>query len=579
MDKIPKKIREYLSDSNTLPKEKIEAYENRAGDSKNWEEDFINDKLLTADQILVVKSKVFGLPPMDLSGIDINPEALGTLSQKAAANYQMIIFEKSEDSIKIGLVNPDNFQAHEAADFLAKQQGFFAQYFVITSSDFKRALSSYGGFKNEIGNALHSAEEKFAQKEAIDGSVLELDLSQKIKSAPVAKIVSVIIEHAVDGGASDIHIEPGRTESRVRYRVDGILHTSISLPNYLHTAVTSRIKVLSNLKLDENRTPQDGRIRTEVNGRDIDLRVSILPMLSAEKVVIRVLDTSAGVPSLTQLGYSPYHVEIIERNIKKPFGLFLLTGPTGSGKTTTLYSVLNILNTENSNITTLEDPVEYYISGINQSQINTEVGFTFANGLRAILRQDPNIIMVGEIRDNETAELAVHAALTGHLVFSTLHTNDAWGSVPRLYDMKVEPFLLSSIFNLVMAQRLVRKVCPECKFEIKLPNNLDEKLKNEIKEIPSSLMEGITKDYKFYKGKGCQGCANTGYSGRVVLGEILEITPALKDLIAKRAEMSDIRVQLKKQNFITLRQDGILKALRGLTTVEEVLRASQEIES
>jgi type IV pilus assembly protein PilB len=576
---IPKKIKEYLIDSAIISKDKMDDYDKRDAKGKSWEDDFLSDKVLTSEQILNAKSRAFNLPAADLSIIEISPEALNILSQKAAENYQMIVFEKGAGQIKIGLVNPDNFQAHEAADFLAKQQGMMASYYVITNSDFKKAVNSYSEFKKEIGTALQSAEAKFAQKEVLEGSSKDTDLSQQIKTAPVAKIVSVIIEHAADGGASDIHIEPGRTESRVRYRVDGILHTSISLPNYLHSAVVSRIKVMANLKLDETRTPQDGRIRMELNGRDVDLRVSVLPMLGAEKIVIRVLDTSKGVPSLAELGFSSHHIEIINRNVTKPFGLFLLTGPTGSGKATTLYSILNILNTENSNITTLEDPIEYYINGINQSQINTEIGFTFANGLRAILRQDPNIIMVGEIRDNETAELVVHAALTGHLVFSTLHTNDAWGAVPRLSDMQVESFLLSSIFNLVMAQRLVRKICADCKTEIKLPPDLEQKIREEIKDIPEALLNDLPKEIKFFKGKGCPNCNNSGYVGRSVLSEILEITPPLKDLIAKRSEMEAVRVQLKKQNFINLRQDGIIKALKGVTTLEEVIRASQEQET
>jgi type IV pilus assembly protein PilB len=360
--------------------------------------------------------------------------------------------------------------------------------------------------------------------------------------------------------------------------VDGMLHTSITIPNYLHSSIVSRIKVLANLKLDETRIPQDGRIRVNVNGQEIDLRVSVLPMLDAEKVVMRVLDTSAGVPTLEELGFSNYHIEIIKRNITRPFGLFLLTGPTGSGKTTTLYSILNSLTSDEFNITTLEDPIEYYINAINQSQVNPEVGYTFSNGLRAILRQDPNIIMVGEIRDNETAELVVHAALTGHLVFSTLHTNNAWGAIPRMIDMKVEPFLLSSILNLVMAQRLVRKICPACKKEEKLPPKLEAKIAEEIKEIHPDFLKEFGGKMVFYKGAGCANCGNTGYVGRSVIGEILELGNELKDLIARDFTMEEIREQLKKQKFVGLLQDGIIKGLQGITTIEEVMRISQEQE-
>ncbi len=571
---IPNKIKDYLLQSGMVSAEKMEVYLKKKKGS--WEEDFILDKILSEEQVLVVKSKVYNVQALDISSLEISDDALNTLSQKAASNYQMIVFEKREGKIKFGLVNPENFQAHDAADFLAKQQGMSSEFYAITLGDFKRAVASYKEFKKEIGTALESAEKRFAQKEVIEKSDQDLYIGQQLKTAPVAKIVSVIIDHAVEGGASDIHIEPGRDEGRVRYRVDGILYTSITVPNVLNSAIISRIKVMSNLKLDETRIPQDGRIRTQVGSKDIDLRVSVLPMLGAEKIVIRVLDTSEGIPTLNDLGFSSYHVDIIQRNIKKPYGLFLLTGPTGSGKTTTLYSVLDMLNSENSNVTTLEDPIEYYISGINQSQINSEVGFTFATGLRAILRQDPNIIMVGEIRDNETAELVVHAALTGHLVFSTLHTNNALGSLPRLMDMEVEPFLLSSIFNLVMAQRLVRKICPDCKTEVKLPQDIENKAKEEIEKMPPEIKKNISKNLKFFKGKGCASCSNTGYQGRTVLSEIIEVTSPLRQLITVNFDSEKIYEELKKQNYVTLKQDGILKAIDGFTTVEEVIRVSQE---
>jgi len=292
-------------------------------------------------------------------------------------------------------------------------------------------------------------------------------------------------------------------------------------------------------------------------------------------VVMRVLDTSAGIPTLTELGFSDYHIKIIEANIIKPHGIFLLTGPTGSGKTTALYSVLNMLNSEGVNITTLEDPIEYYIEGINQSQIIPEIGFDFASGLRAILRQDPNVIMVGEIRDNETAELVVHAGLTGHLVFSTLHTNSAWGAIPRLIDMKGEAFLLASTLNILMAQRLVRKVCPNCKQEIKLPPSAEKVVMKEIENMPKTYLEEFGGKYKFYKGAGCSDCGDTGYYGRTVIAEILDITSEFRDLIARDFTMEDVRALMKKQGFVTLMQDGIIKGLRGITTMEEVMRASQ----
>jgi len=572
--KIPSKIKDYLLSNKILTEDRLVILEKGSG---NWEEELISGKLMTPADTASIKSKVYGIPVADLSEVEVPAEVLNSLNQKAALNYEMLVFEKDKKGIKVGMVNPENFQAHDAMEFLAKQEGLIPEYFVISYADFRKIFSQYSGFTKEIGSALQFAQEKFAQKEETIEISNSDDLGEIVKNAPVAKIVSVIIEHAVDGRASDIHIESGRSESRVRYRVDGIMHTSIAIPAYLHSSIVSRIKVLANLKLDETRIPQDGRIRVNVNGQAVDLRVSVLPMLDAEKVVMRVLDTSAGIPTLEQLGFSNYHIEIIRRNMNRPFGLFLLTGPTGSGKTTTLYSILNSLISDEFNITTLEDPIEYYINAINQSQVNPDVGYNFSNGLRAILRQDPNIIMVGEVRDNETAELVIHAALTGHLVFSTLHTNNAWGAIPRLIDMKVEPFLLSSIINLVMAQRLVRKICPSCKIEAKIPSNLETRIATEIKEIHPDFLKEFKGKMAFYKGKGCADCGNTGYVGRTVIAEMLEVDNDLKDLIAKDFTMEEIREQLKKQKFVGLLQDGIIKGLKGITTVEEIMRVSQEM--
>lgn len=576
-DQSFEKIKNYILESNLIDEAKLSDILVKAQQSGvDPQELLVTSGLITSSQLISIKSKIFNLPIADLSESEVSQSTLNILSQKAAENYKMVVFGQEGRAIKVGLVDPGNFLAIEAMDFLAKQDGWKPRYYVISPIDFRRIMKQYGESKKEIATALESAEEKFSSKEKI---ILqkqdESSIEERIKSAPVAKIVSVIIRNAVDGGASDVHIEPGKNESRVRYRVDGALHTSLNVPNYLHNAVISRIKVLANLKLDETRVPQDGRIRLVVDGKDVDLRVSVLPMLNSEKVVIRVLNTSAGVPTLKQLGFSDYHIETIERNIKRPFGLFLLTGPTGSGKTTTLYSILNILKSDDSNITTLEDPIEYYVSGVNQSQINPEVGFSFASGLRAILRQDPNIIMVGEIRDNETAELVIHAGLTGHLVFSTLHTNNAWGAIPRLVDMHAEPFLLASTLNLVMAQRLVRKICPDCKEEVELPPALFSKIEQEFSKIPENLRNDIKK-LQFFRGKGCSSCANSGYIGRTIVGELLEVTPELRELIAKENFSGEaLERQFKKQNYVNLMQDGLIKVVQGITTIDEVMRVTQ----
>lgn len=395
-------LKNFLLQKSLITPEQLSEVEKELETSeKSPEEIFIAKNIFSSSEFAKIKGQAFNMESLSLSEVKVQAEVLNLLPQKVAKNYEMVIFERQDDIIKVGMVNPQDFKAQEAIEFLAGQQGFDPKYFSISLDDYQNIFRQYSGFKKEMGTALESAKEKFTEEEKEETMSIEesSDNTDVIKSAPVAKIVSVIIRHAVEGGASDIHIEPKHREGRVRYRIDGVLHTTITLPDYLYNAVISRIKVLANLRLDETRKPQDGRIRMKLNGNEIDLRVSVFPMLNAEKVVMRVLDTSAGIPNLAELGFSDYHIKIIDNNITKPHGIFLLTGPTGSGKTTALYSVLAMLNGENVNILTLEDPIEYYIEGINQSQIVPEIGFTFASGLRAILRQDPNIIMVGEIRD------------------------------------------------------------------------------------------------------------------------------------------------------------------------------------
>ena len=403
-----------------------------------------------------------------------------------------------------------------------------------------------------------------------------------IKEAPVAKIVSTILEFAFKSRASDIHIEPFAKESRVRYRIDGILHTSLTLPKSIHNAVIARVKVLARLKLDETRIPQDGRIRLVVSGREVDFRVSTLPLTNSEKVVMRILDTVSGVQTLESLGFNQIALNRIKEGIKKTSGMVLITGPTGSGKTTTLYSILNILNQEGVNISTLEDPIEYEIKGINQSQVRPRIGFSFANGLRSLLRQDPNIIMVGEIRDEETAELSIHASLTGHLVLSTLHTNDAIGSVYRLLDMKVERFLLASTLKVIVAQRLARRLCEHCKKETTLSEDARQEIVDELKTLPERViklelpnftkLEELFSRYKLYQAVGCQRCENTGYSSRISIAEVLEIDEKLKQMINDGDSSVNEEVVRGLQDFISIKQDGIIKVLQGITTMEEVLR-------
>ena len=438
----------------------------------------IANKVISNEELTKIKSSILNIPYVNLIEKTLDPEAFNFLPLSVMENYKIIIFAKEDNQLKVGMVNPQDLKAIEPVEFLSKKYHFRVKYFIISPDSFKDVISRHKNIGIEVKEALGRAKTKFAVEE-IKETESKSGLQEIIRGAPISKIVSVIIKHAVDGRASDIHIEPSVHNTRVRYRVDGILHTSLILPIYLHAAIVSRIKVMSNLKIDETRIPQDGRIRIQIKDKFIDFRVSTLPLMGSEKVVMRVLDSSGGVLSLNDLGFNERHIKILNKGTKIPHGMILVTGPTGSGKSTTLYSVLNILNKEGVNIVTLEDPVEYHMEGVNQSQVKPEVGFTFAAGLRSILRQDPDIIMVGEIRDSETAELAVHAALTGHIVLSTLHTNSAYGSIPRLKAMKVEPFLLTSTVNGVIAHRLVRKLCKE-REKYKLNNAEIKKLEKDF---------------------------------------------------------------------------------------------------
>ncbi|MEA2065371.1 MAG: GspE/PulE family protein [Patescibacteria group bacterium] len=549
------------------------------------EEILIANKIISDEELAKVKSSILNIPYINLVGKALDQEAFNFLPINVAENYKIIIFGKENNELKVGMVNPQDLKAIGPIEFLSKKHHFKVKYFIISLNSFKDVINRHKNIGVEVEEALGRAKTKFAVKEPKETKDKN-GLQEIIRGAPISKIVSVIIKHAVEGRASDIHIEPGVNNTRVRYRVDGVLHTSLVLPIYLHAAIVSRIKVISNLKIDETRIPQDGRIRIQIKDNPIDFRVSTLPLTSKEKIVMRVLDSSGGALSLKDLGFNERHIKVLEKGTKMPHGMILVTGPTGSGKSTTLYSLLNILNKEGVNIVTLEDPVEYYMEGVNQSQVKPEVNFTFAAGLRSILRQDPDIIMVGEIRDNETAELAVHAALTGHIVLSTLHTNSAYGSIPRLKDMKIESFLLTSTVNIVIAQRLVRKLCQFCKKEITPQKNFKEEISSELKHIPVSYFKDVgldidekkilSGDFKAYEAKGCGKCGSTGYHSRAVVAEVLIMTDELKTIINRSGTSEEVSKELKKQEMISMKQDGIIKALKGITSLEEVFKVTKE---
>ncbi|PLX27372.1 hypothetical protein C0583_03600 [Candidatus Parcubacteria bacterium] len=554
-------------------------FEKSNSEQKTIEEIVVNDKIIDEEALTELKAKHYSLPYVNLIEVKITGESLNTFTSEVSQNYNIVCFENLNKQIKVGILDPGNFKAIEAIDFLAKGNGLKVQYYLISKKSFKEAFKQYKSFSKEINTALEKRRDEGATDDSSDEETVQ-EANDITKSAPVVKIVSVILRHAVEGGASDIHIEPIDKESRVRYRIDGILHTSLVLPKNVHNSIVARVKVLSNMKLDETRIPQDGRIKMKVGDRAVDFRVSTLPLVGTEKVVMRILYTDKGAPKLEELGYLGEQLKIINSCTEQTEGIILATVPTGSGKSTTLFSLIGILNKESVNISTLEDPVEYQIKGISQSQIKPEIGYTFATGLRSFLRQDTDIIMVGEIRDEETAELSIHAALTGHLVLSTVHTTSALGAIARLKDMDVEEFLLGSSLNTIIAQRLVRRICSDCKEEYEPPQEALDEIKEELKEVGDDYLKSLKEDFdwskvKFYKGKGCSNCANSGYGGRICVSEVIEITDNLKRILLEGKNIFEEDIK-KEQKYTTIKQDGFIKVLLGYTTMEEVLRVMRD---
>jgi type IV pilus assembly protein PilB len=536
------------------------------------------DKKDNLKEIEIAKKRAQALkvPFIDLTGREIPAEVLKEIPEEAAVFYKFVPIVKQENILEVGMVNPDNLKAKEALRFITRRSNLEPKILIITPTDFRNILKQYRSLRSEVSKALKALEREIATEgkiKSLKGKSKEI-AERIVAEAPITKIVAVILRHAIEGRASDVHIEPIEHRVKVRFRVDGILYPSLLLPKEVHSAIVSRIKILSNLKIDETRIPQDGRFHTVVSGRKVDFRVSTLPTTEGEKVVLRVLDPSAGLRNFADLGLEGYNLEILEKEIKQPFGMILITGPTGSGKTTTLYAILNSLNQEGVNIISLEDPAEYYIEGINQSQIRPEIGYTFASGLRHILRQDPDVIMVGEIRDEGTAELAVHAALTGHILLSTLHTNNAVGVIPRLVDMKIGPFLLPSSLNLMIAQRLARRLCEKCKKEIAVSSQVAEVIEKELADLNPMHKETFLweKPFKIYRPTGCKFCGNKGTKGRIALYEVLRMTSQLEKAITGELSEMKIKEEAKRQGMITMKQDGISKSLQGLISFEEMLR-------
>lgn len=511
------------------------------------------------------------IPYLDLSSKNISKDILAYIPEHIAKRYQIVPVEEQDGNLVVSMIDPED---RETIELIKKRTKLPLIVTLCTQDDLNHVIDQYSGLNSEVNELVENSGDSLeATKEEEEAEPEEA--TETSDHAPAAKVVDSLFKRAVREKASDIHIEPMEEEIIVRFRIDGVLRKIVTLPKMLHPAIVSRIKILSNLKIDEQRLPQDGRFQIKLNQNKIDFRISTLPTVNGEKVVARILDKSAGILTLEDLGMRGTPFETLKDNITKSHGMILVTGPTGSGKSTTLYAALDRIKNIAINIITLEDPVEYRMPGINQCQINSDIGYTFASGLRSILRQDPNVVMVGEIRDFDTANIAIHAALTGHVVLSSIHTNNAAGTIPRLIDMDIEPFLISSSVNAVVAQRLCRKVCQKCKTELELDAATSEAIQKEIDLMPKNQQKDL-KEQKFYKGKGCAACSDTGYKGRIGIYEVLPVTEKIKARCTRETSTNEFQEIAISEGMITMKQDGILKAMDGLTTIEEVWRGTKD---
>jgi type IV pilus assembly protein PilB len=566
-------ILEYLVEKNLLDKKSVADIKGEIRSSGKTIDEILEEKGVDSTSLMEAKSEYFGVPVRNLGETEVPFDILKYIPEESATHYQFAPLSVTDGFLEVGIVNPDNIEARDALNFISAKEDIPFKLFLISKKDFDKVLNVYKGLSGQVTKALSELEED--ELGDSDESILEkeiqkgLDETKIIEDAPVKKIVATIIKYAVEGNASDVHIEALRDKVRVRFRVDGELSTSIILPTKVHAAVVARIKILSKMKLDEKRMPQDGRFSARVQNRKIDFRVSTFPSYYGEKIVMRILDQDKGVKPLEELGFSPKYLQMIKDAIQKPYGMILVSGPTGSGKTTTLYSILNAIDKEGLNVLSLEDPVEYSIEGVSQSQVHSEIGYTFANGLRTTLRQDPDVILVGEIRDAETARLAIQAALTGHLVLSTIHTNNAVGIVPRLIDMGIDPFLIPPVLILGVAQRLARKICPGSGELVQVEGAVKEMFEKQFTDLPEDAKKDLPPMKEYLKLKPTSDCPN-GTRGRVAVFEMFEMNREIENVILKNPVDTEIYTAARKQGMITMKEHAIMKALNKEIPFEEI---------
>lgn len=567
-------IIDLLRAKNVLDAAALEKLERETALSGRSAEELIHEWHLLEDGVVAeAKAVALGIPYQAIDPSTLSADVLALVPEDTAKNYGIIPLEKRERLLIAGMVNPDDPKAQEALKFVASRSGLDLGVYVISYMDWQRALRTYSPYDSDIASAVRA----MGLKTVTNENIVELETKTKNQDdAPVIRIVADTLREAVERGASDVHIEPEQNYLRIRFRLGGELEEAASLPPALSSAVVSRVKVMSNLRIDETRVPQDGRFRTRVFDREIDFRVSTFPTPFGEKVAIRVLDPKTGLKTLDQLGLTGANFEKVKKSIERPYGMVLISGPTGSGKSTTLYAILQLLNSDKVNIVSLEDPVEYFVAGVNQSQVRPEINYDFASGLREILRQDPDVIMVGEIRDDETAGLAIHAALTGHVVLSTIHTNNAIGVIPRLIDMGVDSFLLPEALSLMLSQRLISVLCNSCKEAAPAPPGIAEVITRALEGLAPEVRGDWKPPYQIWHGKGCDACKGKGAKGRIAVFEVFEMNRDLAAIVSKEPTIEKLMAEAARQGMISMRADGILKALAGIVPIEEVIRETSE---